>query len=398
MNIDQILNRQFLMTDGVRGRIDRVVDLYTTFNNEVDLEALKEGGFFEPLQEMMEPVLMSLDDQSPEVIAYWAKHGMVKESHGKYTPMDWGEYERRTGHHYEVPPMSLQNHNILWNSFVPVSAFQPENKGRKYPVVFALHGAFNPKSIVDGWGFPQEAARREWILIAPSIEVDMAIEKILEEAKQLYPIDESRIYVTGFSYGGMMTNLLGNQRPDLFAACAPCGAAMSNGFSEGRSMGEPLPPFDGVPRALALNTYMPILNCMGQLDGHPFPYYDSKSRWTGEPNAAEMLAGVNSWAKVNHAKEFTLEEIMALKDRDDVSIEEKNIGLPLEPDCRHTVVAEGVTNYIGDLKSDDGVVRVRIMCKANIPHWPTPEMVRQIFEFFSHFSRDPETKASIYTA
>ncbi len=88
---------------------------------------------------------------------------------------------------------------------------------------------------------------------------------------------------------------------------------------------------------------------------------------------------------------------MALKDRDDVSIEEKNIGLPLEPDCRRTVVAEGVTNYIGDLKSDDGVVRVRIMCKANIPHWPTREMVRQIFEFFSHFSRDPETKASIYT-
>ena len=397
MSVEQILNRQFLMTDGIRGRIDRVVDLYTTFNNEVDLEALKEGGFFEPLQDMMEPILMNLDDQSPEVIAYWAKHGMVKESHGKYKTMDWGKFEEKYGLHYEPSPMNIQNHNVLWNSFVPISAFKPENKDRKYPLVFALHGAGNPKSIVDGWGFPQEAAKREWILIAPSLELDFVLEDILEEAKKLYPVDESRIYVTGFSYGGMMTNLLGNQRPDLFAACAPCGAAMSNGFSKGGSMGEPLPPFDGVPRALALNTYMPIFNCMGQLDGHPFPYYDAKNRRTGEPNAAGMLDGVNSWAKVNKCRQFTLDEIMAVKNDPNASIEEKNIGLPLEPDCRRTVVAEGVTNYIGDLKSEDGVVRMRIMCKANIPHWPTPEMVRQIFEFFSHFSRDTETKASIYT-
>jgi hypothetical protein len=61
------------------------------------------------------------------------------------------------------------------------------------------------------------------------------------------------------------------------------------------------------------------------------------------------------------------------------------------------VVADGITNYIGDLKSEDGIARVRIMVEMNMPHWPTPEMARQIFEFFSHFSRDPVTKESIYT-
>ena len=89
---------------------------------------------------------------------------------------------------------------------------------------------------------------------------------------------------------------------------------------------------------------------------------------------------------------------MALKGRTDISEEEKNLGLPLSEDCRRTVVADGITNYIGDLKSEDGVTRVRIMVEMNMPHWPTPEMSRQIFDFFSHFSRNRETGESIYTA
>ena len=39
---DLILDRQFVMTDG-KGRIDRIRDLYTTFNDQVDLQALKEN-------------------------------------------------------------------------------------------------------------------------------------------------------------------------------------------------------------------------------------------------------------------------------------------------------------------------------------------------------------------
>ena len=86
------------------------------------------------------------------------------------------------------------------------------------------------------------------------------------------------------------------------------------------------------------------------------------------------MEGINSWARVNKAKEISLDEVMALKDRNDISEEEKHIGISLDPDCRKTVVADGIVNYIGDLKSEDGVPRVRIMCSMNMPHWPTPEM------------------------
>ena len=71
-----------------------------------------------------------------------------------------------------------------------------------------LHGGQNPISIIDGWGIPQEAARREWIVIAPSVELDDVLDEILAEAKRLYPVDKSRIYAAGFSYGGLWRTFL----------------------------------------------------------------------------------------------------------------------------------------------------------------------------------------------
>jgi pimeloyl-ACP methyl ester carboxylesterase len=392
--LNAILDKQFVMTDA--GRIDQIRDLYTTFNDQVDLEALKESGYIDALDQMMEPVTMSLDDHAPEVISYWAKRGMVKEFHGEDVPMSWEEYELRTGYHWrDEGHQARQNRFKRWNSFVPVSAFDPDNT-RKYPVVFVLHGGFNPISIIDGWGWVQEAAKREWIVIAPSIELDDVIEEILEEAKALYPVDESRVYVAGFSYGGYMSNLLGNKRPDLFAAVAPCGAPISDGFCEKAIGPEPQLPFDGKPRAIKMGTCMPVINIYGNLDGNRFPYYDYKGFFTGESDAKTLIDGINSWARVNHAGEITLSEVMALKDRADISAEEKNIGLPLAEDCRETVERDGITSYIGSLKSGDGIARIKIMCEMNMPHWPTPEMARQAYDFFACFSRDPETKKSIY--
>ena len=393
---DLILDKQFVMTDAVIGRIDRIRDLYTTFNNKVDLEALKKSGYIEVVGKMMEPITISLDERDPKVVAYWAKLGMVKEFHGDLDVLSWEAYEYQTGYHWEPAPNLVQNHFKRWNSFVPCEAFDPNNT-RKFPVVFVLHGANNPASIVDGWGWVQEAARRRWIVIAPALELDDMLDAILDEAKKLYPVDESRVYACGFSYGGFSTNLLGNKRPDVYAAVAPCGAHMGNGYSEdGHGGTEPRRAFDGESVAQKMGVYMPIINIAGALDGFRFPYYDYKD-WNGDPGTEQLLEGINHWARVNHAREFTLEEVMALKGRDDISPEEKYIGLPLEPDCRETVERDGITSYIASLKSEDGVVRTKIMCTMNMPHWPTPEMSRQAFEFFSHFSRDPVTKESIYT-
>ena len=145
---------------------------------------------------------------------------------------------------------------------------------------------------------------------------------------------------------------------------------------------------------------MPVMNIYGNLDGFRFPFYKIQVRDDVPASIAvtpkTVVDGINSWARVNHAKEISLEDVMALEDYPNATEEERNIGMPLEPGCGETIRRDGLTHYIGSLKSEDGVVRVRVMCSMNIPHWPTPEMSRQAFEFFSHFSRDPETKESVY--
>lgn len=414
MTHDQILAKQFVMTDG--GRVDKIGDLYTTYNPLVDLEAMKEGGYIDAVDRMMEPITMSLDDHSPEVIAYWAKQGMVKEFHGANNPMSWTEYEKDTGYHWrDTEKQAPQNAFKKWNSFVPVSAFRPENKDKKYPVVIMLHGGFNPISVIDGWGVPQEAAKREWIVIAPSLELDDVLDEILQEAKELYPIDESRIYVCGFSYGGFMSNFLGNKRPDVYAAVCPCGAPLSNGFVDKAIGPEPQTPFDGVPRALAMNTYMPVMNIAGNLDGCRFPLFSVGENNNSPVRATKegLIEGFNSWLKVNKAKEMSLEEVEALGRKvkavypdkkpsdcyasgEGFTEEEANLGFPLEEGCGEKVVADGITNYIGSFPSEDGIVRTKVMVEMNMPHWPTPEMARQMFDFFSHFKRDRQTGESIY--
>lgn len=83
IDIEKILDREYQMTDV--GKIDNIRELYTTFSPNVNLEALKNSEFFPALEKMMEPVLDVPEERSPEVMAYWAKRGMVKEFHGHET-------------------------------------------------------------------------------------------------------------------------------------------------------------------------------------------------------------------------------------------------------------------------------------------------------------------------
>jgi len=82
--------------------------------------------------------------------------------------------------------------------------------------------------------------------------------------------------------------------------------------------------------------------------------------------------------------------------RQAISQAEREVGLPIAEGCAESFVADGVQYHLVSFPSEDGVARVKILAEMNIPHWPTPEMIRQIFAFFSHFRRDPETKESIY--
>lgn len=395
MNYNELYKREYSLDGG--SHKSSVESLIRAMGRpDMDMERFYRTGAGVGVARMMENTVINPDEHSPASVAFWAKRGMVKEFHGEDVPMDWEAYEAATGNHYDPSHAYPQNLVKKWTSFVPVSAYRPENAGRKYPLMFVLHGAGNTVYTIDGWGHVDAAAAREWIVVVPSIELEPVILEILDEAKGLYPVDERRIYVTGFSYGSMNTNILSLQHPEIFAAAAPCGGFLTDGmFRPGRrpkregvpepTMEEPMFVYDG-SQSRAFEIKMPTMTVIGNKDGYQFPVSESPSRET-------MLNNLNFWLRINGAPELSDAELATSAQG---SLVEQLLGLPLKANCGTMKTADGVEYAIGDFPSTDGITRVRVVCEDNVPHWPTPELSRLVVEYFSHFERDPETGESIY--
>ena len=396
IDYNELFERKHISDTGREGSIEGII---RAMGPKVDMEQFKASGAAAATARMMENYVLHPDEHDPASIAYWADLGMVKEFHGEDVPMDWDAYREKTGYAYDVEHAYPQNLWKKWASYVPKEALEEDNV-KKYPLVIALHGGGNTIYTVDSWGIAREAAERKWIVIMPALEADCVIAEILEEAKKLYPIDEEKIYLFGFSYGSINTNILAHQHPDWFAAVAPCGGGMSDGtIPEFVKKSPPRDPNGYVephyevetPSPLVTGTIkLPIITISGEHDRAKYPMCKAE-------DAENAIAGINVWARVNDAPELTLESALAVMDDADAADAEKRIGLALGRQNVRSITNEGTTFDVGDIPSRDGVVRMCVVCEENTGHWPTRGLSRIIFDFFSHFKRDKETKESIYT-
>ncbi|NIY94424.1 prolyl oligopeptidase family serine peptidase [Vibrio diazotrophicus] len=110
----------------------------------------------------------------------------------------------------------------------------------KWPLIVSLHGSGErgtdlellkkegiPKLIEEGADFP-------FVMVFPQCEAFSAwdpdrIKLLVEELVDSYHIDQSRLYLTGYSLGGYGTWATAIKYPELFAAIAPiCGFALLN--------------------------------------------------------------------------------------------------------------------------------------------------------------------------
>lgn len=124
-----------------------------------------------------------------------------------------------------------------WYEYIP-----PQLRGtdEKVPLVFYFHGV----NCVPLYGAEQSnwhdiADRENLIVVYPAPTRNKAwnihnsssepgdfdyILALIEHMKAVHPIDETRIYATGFSMGGMMTHAMASCYPEVFAAVAPFNA------------------------------------------------------------------------------------------------------------------------------------------------------------------------------
>ncbi len=108
--------------------------------------------------------------------------------------------------------------------FVPDAV--EENPDEAVPLVITLHGlSDDPLNLVYGCGWAQVAAEENFIVVSPASEDADYVVQILEYVESLYNIDTTRLYVSGFSMGGLYTSELAKNYPELIAAMAPMGSA-----------------------------------------------------------------------------------------------------------------------------------------------------------------------------
>jgi len=148
------------------------------------------------------------------------------------------------------PPPPIIQEEIYNSSSLNYLLFRAQDtsavKGGKFPLIISLHGIGERGSnlqrlkadglprILDGnnnFPFyvvsPQCPSGTEWYYD----RTDLLIRKLLDEVLTLYSVDRRRVYITGYSMGGIGSWDMGIRHPGLFAAAAPIAARGEEGWN-----------------------------------------------------------------------------------------------------------------------------------------------------------------------
>lgn len=342
-------------------------------NKYYDNEALINSEYGDALIKIREPFFLSEDQLSPEVVEYWARKGLRKELIDG--PEAWNK----------------------WAIFTPLSALRAENKDRKYPLVFALHGGgAGPDDgctifSTESEGYAKLAAEEELILGVLDNHSDEGIMAFYNYLIRRYPVDVSRVYLTGFSAGGNRATWSSLLHPELFAGIL-VGAGLPFSFDYDEDL---------VTRAAEFR--IPMIGIGGTREkGNSIPFSTTNPVDNPLPEIVARLLGAenkvrwaNAFFKLNHIPCSTLKENLArvAASKDEV---EKLIGIGVQ---RSKVTAEmGQKHYWAEYADEDGLGLVTYVYIENLPHCVPPDMLDIGWNFLRRFSRDPVSKRLLIRA
>lgn len=185
-----------------------------------------------------------------------------------------------------------------------IDVYAPNGMGENRPMVISAHGmgqdiAYQKEN--SRWDLVADTAKflvvypqsdgSTWDLSATGNDIAF-IKAIIKEMSSKYKIDLDRVYMSGFSMGGMLTYSVANNMADQIAACAPV-----SGYPIGDLTAKPSRP-------------MPIIHTNGDKDDvvHYEPWKGNFNGMYQEQQGA--YAQAEAWAKANQCEGTPVESVI----------------------------------------------------------------------------------------
>lgn len=219
---------------------------------------------------------------------------------------------------------------------------------------------------------------------------------ILEDAAKRYPIDLSRVYMTGHSHNGHFTQEFARRHPNVLAGIAPLGN--SPGLPTPAVSHEAVAVTDEMAAPMETMDMPTCILCGCKEVGGMVPINQTARAFEAGINvegyAASAQGKMDMWnrrLKAMRCPPQSNEELLAAADSPNKAVRE--LGFPC--DRAETVWLDGFEHYIADVKNVDGKHHFRVVAIENMPHMIVPSMHILAWNWLRRFARDRETGAVI---
>lgn len=260
---------------------------------------------------------------------------------------------------------------------------------RSVPVVVLLHGNANdPRTQAETSGFLQVAGEERFFVVEMEWQGGRSfqamgqdgVETVIYQLLAKYPqLDPSRVYAEGLSAGSMTATALGIKKSHLFAAVGGHSGGLFGGMGAG-----PFPGFEAIwneatqKRGAVETAYCSVFGTMDTTVPYMTPDNWKGNSYLNAWNAYEQMNGMPVVCEMD----FTADPVFGQVLRDRESI--------------RTAKGEGIVMETGHLYKGETPL-IRLVAVMDYGHWNFMPTARVMWDFFKHFSRDPQTKKLRYT-
>jgi poly(3-hydroxybutyrate) depolymerase len=274
----------------------------------------------------------------------------------------------------------------LWYEYWPEELLSgaPEHS---VSVMVLFHGNQNdPRTQAETSGFLQVAAEDRFFVVemewqgTPNYAAmgHDGIESVLFQLFAKYPqLDPSRVYAEGLSAGSITATALGIKKSHVFTAVGGHSGGIFGGPFKAYSTFDVLWAEATQKRDAVEVPYCSVFGTKDNVVPYIKPDNWKDNNYLNAWNAYEQMNGM----EVVREMDFSIDPVFAQKLRD-----------------RETIVTnkgDGIVLETGQLYKGD-VPMIKLVAVMDYGHWNFQPTARIMWDFFSHYRRDPETKKLVY--